>query len=366
MNMRAYASFALGVLFAIALLPPLGAATQQPNADPAAQQAEREVTQPLNNAPMWRQVRSGVPAETAVVGRETNVLIQPTMKLPGLPAVSAGEAWRLARVPLSTGGGALMALALLALAGFYRWRGSIGMHGAPTGRLIQRFSPAERIVHWSVAISFSVLGITGLIMGLGKYVVLPVIGHTLFSWLAIVSKALHNFVGPVFALFLPILIFMFIRDNLPKLYDLQWIAKFGGMLSKNGHDVPSGRFNAGEKGLFWMLPFLLCLTLVVSGFILDFANFDQTRNVMQQANLVHMIAAALAICVAFFHIYLGTVGQRGAYQAMRTGYVDEAWAKEHHAYWYEDVKAGRSPQKFADDVPAETRSRVVSALRENA
>jgi len=364
--MRACTRFAGGAAFAIAVLLPLGAAAQQPNADPAAQQAEREVTQPLNNAPVWRQVRSGVPAESTVVGRETNVLIQPTMKLPGLPAVSAGEAWRLARVPLSTGGGALMAFALLALAGFYRWRGSIGVHGKPTGRLIRRFSPAERIVHWSVAISFSVLGITGLVMGLGKYLVLPVIGHTLFSWLAVVSKGLHNFVGPVFALFLPILIFIFIRDNLPRLYDLQWLAKFGGMLSRNGHDVPSGRFNAGEKGLFWMLPCLLCVALVLSGLILDFPNFDQTRTVMQQASLVHMIAAALAICVAFFHIYLGTVGQHGAYQAMRTGYVDEAWAKEHHEYWYEDVKAGRSRQKFADDVPAETRSRVAGAIRENA
>src|SRR5882672_2736854 len=151
-------------------------------------------------------VSAGAPAETAVIGRETNVLIQPTMKLPGLPAVSAGEAWRLARPPLSTAGGALIALSLLALAGFYRWRGSIEVHDKPTGRLIRRFSPAERIVHWSVAISFSVLGITGLVMGLGKYVLLPVFGHTLFAWLADGSKALHNFTGPVFAVFLPILI----------------------------------------------------------------------------------------------------------------------------------------------------------------
>jgi formate dehydrogenase subunit gamma len=330
----------------------------------AAQQVERQQTQPLNNAPVWREVRSGVPAETAVIGRETNVLIQPTMKLPGFPAVSAGEAWRLARPPLSTAGGALIALSLLALAGFYRWRGSIEVHDKPTGRLIRRFSPAERIAHWSVAISFSVLGITGLVMGLGKYVLIPVFGHTLFAWLAEVSKALHNFTGPVFAVFLPILIAIFIRDNLPKGYDLEWLKTFGGMLSKGAADAPSGRFNAGEKILFWVLPCFLSVILVVTGLILDFPNFDQTRRVMQQANLVHLISALLGITVAFFHIYLGTVGQRGAYQAMRTGYVDEAWAKEHHSYWYADVKAGRSRQKFADDVPAETRSRVLEAIRE--
>src|SRR3954470_12144097 len=116
-------------------LCPLVAAAQDAG-DPAEQQVERQQTQPLNNAPVWREVRSGVRAETAVRGRETNVLIQPTMKLPGLPAVSAGEAWRLARPPLSTAGGAIIAFSLLALAGFYRWRGSITVHGKPTGRLI--------------------------------------------------------------------------------------------------------------------------------------------------------------------------------------------------------------------------------------
>jgi formate dehydrogenase subunit gamma len=187
----------------------------------------------------------------------------------------------------------------------------------------------------------------------------------LFAWLADVSKALHNFTGPVFAVFLPILIAIFVRDNLPKAYDLEWMKTFGGMLSKEGGDTPSGRFNAGEKILFWVLPCFLSVILVVTGFILDFPNFDQNRSVMQQANLVHLISALLGITVAFFHIYLGTIGQRGAYQAMRTGYVDEAWAKEHHSHWYADVKAGRSRQAFADDVPAETRSRVLQAIRES-
>jgi formate dehydrogenase subunit gamma len=199
-------------------------------------------------------------------------------------------------------------------------------------------------------------------MGLGKYVLMPVFGHTLFAWLAVVSKGLHNFTGPVFALFLPVLIAIFIRDNLPKAYDLVWLKTFGGMLSKNGSDAPSGRFNAGEKLLFWALPCFFGLILVITGFILDFPTFDQTRSVMQYANLVHLIAALLGITVAFFHIYLGTIGQRGAYQAMRSGYVDEAWAKEHHSVWYEDVKAGRVPQRFADDVPAEIRERVLKSI----
>ncbi|MDB5923394.1 MAG: fdhC [Betaproteobacteria bacterium] len=366
-----FSQFACMVAFSALLLSAPSSIAQQQSAapsergSPAAQEAAREVTQPLNNAPVWREVRSGVPAITAVTGQETNVLIQPTMKLPFEPAVSAGEAWRLARPPLSTIGGTIIALSVLALFAFFRWRGSIGVHEPPTGRFIERFSNTDRMVHWTVAISFSVLAITGLIMGLGKYLVIPLIGHTAFSWLAIVSKTTHNFVGPIFTVFLPVLIAIFIRDNLPKMYDLQWLKTFGGMLSKNGGEVPSGRFNAGEKGLFWILPCFFGVLLVVSGLILDFPNFGQLRMVMQQANLVHMVAALLAIAVACFHIYLGTVGQRGAYQAMRTGYVDEAWAKEHHRIWYEDVKTGRSRQRFAHDVPPQTRAHVLEALEEH-
>jgi formate dehydrogenase subunit gamma len=203
------------------------------------------------------------------------------------------------------------------------------------------------------------------VMGLGKYLVIPLIGHSAFSWLAVVSKHAHDFTGPIFAVSLPVMIAIFIRDNLPKLYDLQWLRTFGGMFSKAGAEAPSGRFNAGEKGLFWVLPCLFGVLLVGSGLILDFPNFGQPRTVMQQANLVHMISALLAIAVASFHIYLGTVGQRGAYQAMRTGYVDESWAKEHHGYWYAEVKTGRSRQTYAENVPPETRARVIDAIAQN-
>jgi formate dehydrogenase subunit gamma len=216
-----------------------------------------------------------------------------------------------------------------------------------------------------MGISFVILGLTGLVLTFGKHILLPVIGYTLFAWLANLSKNLHNFVGPIFSVALPVFIVMFIRDNLPRAYDVQWVAKFGGMLDKKGGHVPSGRFNAGEKALFWILVVILSLILVVTGYILNFPNFDQTRSTMQTANVIHMIAGLLGIAMACFHVYLGTIGMRGAYQAMRTGYVDEAWAKEHHEYWYEEVKGGRSRQKYADDVPAETRSQVAGGLQQS-
>lgn len=94
-----------------------------------------------------------------------------------------------------------------------------------------------------------------------------------------------------------------------------------------------------------------------------FPNFDQGRQIMQAANIVHVISAMVMIFAASFHIYLGTVGQRGAYEGMRTGYVDETWAKEHHQLWYDQVKAGHARQHFADDAPDAVRAQVADGLK---
>jgi formate dehydrogenase subunit gamma len=205
--------------------------------------------------------------------------------------------------------------------------------------MIERFSSFERIAHWTMAISFCVLALSGLTMLFGKYVLLPVIGHTLFSWLAELGKTLHNFTGPIFLFSIVVFVVKFIRDNIPRAYDITWLVKVGGVLS--GEVVPSGRFNAAEKIWFWGGVIGLGTVSCASGLVLDFPNFDQARGVMMLANIVHVIAAILFIVWSFTHIYLGTAGTTGAYEGMRNGYVDETWAREHAQYWYDDVKAGR-------------------------
>jgi len=95
--------------------------------------------------------------------------------------------------------------------------------------------------------------------------------------------------------------------------------------------------------LFWVMVVAIGITLSVTGLILDFPNFNQTRQTMQLANVIHMIVGMLGIIMVTGHIYLGTIGMAGALDAMRTGYVDETWAKEHHEYWYNEVKAGKIP-----------------------
>ena len=312
---------ALGAIF---VSPSLGNAT-----DYAQEEAQRQLTQPGNNAPVWRDVRSGEPQTTTVHGVETGVLIQ-----------SNGQTWRALRPYLASAGGLLLAFAVGVLGAFYRWRGPIGLEGQPTGRLIERFDAFDRVLHWIMGLSFAALAISGLVLSFGKFLLLPLLGYTLFAWLAMLAKTIHNFTGPLFLLSLPFFIVRYLRDNLPRLCDIDWMLKFGGMLSRQ--HVPSGRFNAGEKTLFWGLVCFLSVVLAASGLVLDFPDFGQGRGVMQLANVVHVTAALLAVAAALFHVYLGTVGGEGAYEAMRYGYVDETWAREHHELWYRDVASGKS------------------------
>jgi formate dehydrogenase subunit gamma len=292
-------------------------------------QQQRRIDQPGNNAPVWREVRKEAQQHyTSLPGREMGVLVQ-----------SAGETWRQIRNgPVTFYGGWLVVIVTLIVAAIYFAMGPVKLHDKATGRMIERFSLAERWAHWVMGISFVVLGITGLIILFGKFVLLPVIGYTLFSWLSALAKNLHNFVAPLFAVSLLIFIIMFIKDNLPKSYDFSWIAKAPGFFA--GKHIPSGRFNGGEKAWFWGGVVVLCLVLVGTGAVLLFPNFDQLRSTMQQMSVIHMVAALLVIAPAIGHIYMGTIGVEGAYQAMRSGYVDEVWAKEHHEYWYNDVKQG--------------------------
>ncbi len=309
--------------------------------------AERAQVQPGNNAPVWRAVGAGVTGYSSLPRHEApeaGNLIQPFVQYPGSMLTTAGEAWRQVRnhwiIPY---GGALLLIALAAVGIFYWRKGPIQLHGAETGRKIERFTAFERAAHWANAIAFVILAVSGIVMAFGKYFLHPVIGGTLFGWLTYVLKNLHNFAGPVFAVSLVVVFITFVRDNLPRKEDITWLIKGGGLLS--GKEVASHRFNAGEKVIFWGGVFFLGVIVVASGLVLDklVPGLDYLRGDMQIAHMVHAVATVLMMAMFIGHIYLGTVGMAGAYQAMRTGYVDETWAKEHHELWYDDIKAGKIP-----------------------
>lgn len=309
---------------------PAAAATQ---ADGQQAQAKRELTQPGNNSPFWRDVRDGDrnPYQTTQVrGIQTSVLVQ-----------TEGEVWRqLRNGPITVYGGWLLVVVFLLIGLFYWWKGPLHLHAPPTGRQIQRFTSWERIVHWTTAISFSILAVSGLILLFGRYILLPATGYTLFSWLAALSKNLHNFVGPLFVVCTVLMFITFVRNNVPRAHDWVWARKLGGLLS--GEHVPSGKFNAGEKVWFWFGVITLGLVVGASGLVLNFPNFGQGRELMQFSNVIHAISAILFMAMSLGHIYIGTIGADGAYDSMRYGMVDETWAKEHHEYWYQQMMAERA------------------------
>ena len=304
----------------------LGAAPVVAADAPTQPAAQEQAKGKHNQAQLWRDARSGQAGFTTVRGPETGVLIQ-----------SGGETWReLRNGPITLYGGILLCVVVAAIGLFYLRRGMIRLSGPPTGRQIQRFSSIERMAHWSMAVSFVILAVSGLVLLFGKHVLLPVFGYTLFNWLAVIGKNLHNFIGPLFLLSIVVSFFIFVKDNVWKAEDAEWIAKAGGLLS--GEHVPSWRFNFGEKFMFWFGVVFLGLTVSVSGLIMDFPNFGQLRDTMQTVNIIHAIGALLFVCLMLGHIYIGTIGMEGAYASMRHGHVDEVWAKEHHELWYNQTK----------------------------
>jgi len=337
--------------------PPAGAPpgfTAPADPKPDDTNAQRAKSQPGNNAPFWRGVRESgnQPGFTTLPDNEGGTLIQRFTQYPGSAFTTAGEAWRQVRnqwiVPY---GGALLLIVLLAIALFYWRKGAMGHSTNESGRRIERFTPFERAAHWTNATAFVVLAISGIVMAFGKYFLLPVTGATLFGWLTYALKTAHNFAGPLFAVSVVIVFITFVKDNIPRAEDATWLKKGGGMLSNQ--EVPSHRFNAGEKVVFWLGVFALGAIVVGSGLVLDklIPSMEYTRGSMQVAHMIHAAAAVLMMCLFLGHIYLGTIGMKGAYRAMRDGYVDESWAHEHHALWAEDVRAGKIPAKRSSSPP---------------
>ncbi len=315
---------------------------------PGESNAERGRSQPGNNSPMWSAVRDSgsKPGFTTLPGAEKGVLIQEFVQYPGSRVTTAGEAWRQVRnnwiLPY---GGSLLLIVAVAIGIFYWRKGALGHaenNGVPT---IERFTPFERAAHWTNASAFVVLALSGIVMAFGKFFLMPVIGSTLFGWLTYALKTTHNFVGPLFAVSLVIVAITFVKDNIASAADFAWLSKAGGMLGDK--EVPSHRFNAAEKGIFWWGVVVPGLIVAGSGLVLNLLipGFGQTRGEMQIANMIHAVGACVMSAMLMGHIYMGTIGTRGAFKAMKTGWVDDAWAREHHELWYDDVKAGKIPAR---------------------
>jgi len=275
----------------------------------------------------WRAVRGGDQGYTAVKGQEAGVLMQ-----------NGGQIWRqLRNGPIATIGGWTLFVIALAIALFFGLKGPIMLDDGLSGRTVARWSTANRILHWYTAILFIILAITGLSMLFGRAVLIPLLGPEGFAAWADISKGLHNYGGPAFSIGVVLMLVFWARHNLPEKGDWNWLRQGGGLIGKGKHP-PAGRINAGEKILSYGAMLTFGVAVVVSGFILDFPNYGQGRELMQIASVIHSIASLIWVAITLGHIYLGSVGQEGALEGMSTGRVDENWAKQHHSRWYEEVR----------------------------
>jgi formate dehydrogenase subunit gamma len=266
--------------------------------------------------------------------KKAAVLIQP-----------AGRTWAYFHEVLLHRGGAIVIFGTIAMLGLaYLILGRIRIAEGRSGRKIVRFQSFERFSHWLTAASFVVLGLTGLNITFGKIVLLPLVGPDTFSEISQAAKYVHNFTGFSFIVGLVLITVIFFRDNLFEKVDLEWIGQGGGFI-KNKH-APAGRFNLGEKLVYW-LSVAAGIAVSLSGILLLFPFYGTDIVEMQLGQVVHAIVALLFVALILGHIYIGTIGMEGAFEAMGTGEVDFNWAKEHHDLWLaqqlrKEQEAGRT------------------------
>jgi len=230
--------------------------------------------------------------------------------------------------------GAIVILGMIAALGAaYLIIGRLRISKGRSGQKVHRFNAFERFSHWLTAISFVALGLTGLNITFGKLLLLPLIGPEEFSSVTQYAKYVHNYVSAAFVIGLALIVVLWIKDNLPRKVDIDWVKQGGGFI-RSKH-APSGRFNAGEKLVFW---FALGagMAVIISGGLLIFPFYVTDIAGMQIAQVVHAVVAVLFVAVIIAHIYIGTLGMEGAFEAMATGEVELNWAKEHHDIWLEE------------------------------
>lgn len=290
-----------------------------PGQNPAAAQGE---------VPLFDPNESRTQGYISIPDEKLSVLVQPEGR--------TWREWRQGTLPWVIG--ILFLGMLIGVFAFYFIRGRITIHGGPSGRRVLRFNGLDRFAHWLTAVSFLLLALTGMIVTFGRTLIIPLIGQRAYSPLAEWSVMIHNFISVPFVLGLLFIIALWVKDNIPNRRDWEWIRSMGGLMSKEGKHIETERFNAGQKAMFWTIV-LVGAALAVTG-VMMMTPFAVTGvGGMQVMHVIHGILAAVLIAGIVAHIYIGTLGMEGAFDAMGSGWVDENWAREHHSAWYREQVA---------------------------
>jgi formate dehydrogenase subunit gamma len=306
---------ALALALMVALAIP--AAAQQPNSvNPTASSVQEQQ--------LLRQLQQ-IDGRVSIPDAKSGTLIQP-----------GGRDWRQFHEVTLKWLGAISVLGVLAvLIVFYLMRGMVRIEAGRSGRTIVRFNAFERFMHWMTATCFIILALSGLNITFGKVLLLPLIGPEAFTALSQWSKYAHNYLSFPFTIGVVMILLTWLGSNIPNRQDIEWLKRGGGIVG--GDHPPAGRFNAGQKAVYWIVV-IAGTVMAISGYVLMFPFYGTDVGGMQWAQVVHAVVACLFVAVMLAHIYIGTIGMEGAFEAMGTGTVDENWAKQHHSLWLEDER----------------------------
>ena len=324
---------ALALAFIIVLTAPAGAQHVDPTADSVK---EEQLLGELNR----------ISGECSIPDQKACTVEQPI-----------GQDWRhFHEVTLRWIGGIaiLGMLALVAL--FYLVIGTVRIAPSRSGRVMARFAAFERFAHWMTAVCFIILMLTGLNITFGKKLILPLIGPEGFSTISMWGKYAHNYLSFPFTLGVVLIFLVWLRANIHTRVDIEWIKQGGGFIGDK--HPPADLFNVGQKMVYWGV--VLGGGLVAAfGYVLMFPFYGTEILGMQIAEMVHGVVALLLIALILFHIYMGSIGEEGAFEAMWDGTVDEAWAKQHHRIWYDrEIAKGNVPKAPPLDKAASAADRM--------
>jgi formate dehydrogenase subunit gamma len=329
-RLLAQARFIIGALAVVLLLAiTLPAGAQQRNSDGSVNPTASSVKeQQLLNALQGGAIGGRV----SIPDQKSGTLIQP-----------AGRDWRQFHEVTLRWIGAIAILGMLALLiVFYLTRGQVKLESGYSGRRIVRFNGFERFVHWMTATCFIILALSGLNITFGKPLLLPLIGESAFAAWSQWAKYAHNYLSFPFAIGVFAIFLMWITGTIPNKVDVAWAKRGGGIVGRD--HPPAYRFNGGQKMIYWIVV-IGGTAVAATGYLLMFPFYATDIQGMQMAQTIHAIIAVLFVAVMLAHIYIGTIGMEGAFEAMGEGTVDVNWAREHHALWLEQEMARTGPNE---------------------
>lgn len=204
-------------------------------------------------------------------------------------------------------------------------------------RTIERYRASTRINHWIVAICFLLAAVSGLsLFHPALFGLSGLLGGA--TW----SRILHPYIGVAMVVAFALLAARMWRDNLLDAGDRAWLRNVRQVLANDDQDLPpAGRFNAGQKLLFWLQVAVL-LVLLASGIVIWRAWFSHyfPIDAIRLASVAHAVAGLVLVCAIVVHVY-AAFWIKGSFGAMTEGRVSQGWAWRHHRRWFSDVVSGR-------------------------